>query len=1058
MTRSAPAGPAADRNLLFGVLALQADFLDPARFVEACSAWGAHKDIRLADLLVERGWLTPADRADVERFLDRKLKKHNGDVQAGLAEVSTAGVRHTLAFVADPVVQQSLATVPPSNAVLDKPTLDYQPAGRDRYTLTRLHAKGGMGQVWVARDKDLGREVALKELQGDRAADDALLSRFVEEAKVTGQLEHPNIVPVYELARPAGEGPFYTMRFVRGRTLESGIQVHHQKRKANEAGRLDLRELLSQFMAVCNAVAYAHSRGVLHRDLKPGNVVVGNFGEVIVLDWGLAKLKGTGEPSADLLPVSVGTATARGATVQGQMLGTPSYMPPEQAEGRFDLVDERSDVYGLGAILYELLTGEPPFSGADTLTIIARVVADLPVPPRQRVGAVPRALEAICLKALAKRQADRYESAGELSQEVQRWLADEPVMACVEPWTARTARWARRHRVLVAGCVAALLVATAALAVTAAVVGGKNAELAGKNAALAQANDRERQTAERAQRTIEDMTSEEALKFLETQKELRPEQRRFLEQALAYYRKATQEQAAAEADQARQAGAYRNMGRLQERLGLLAEAEAAYRAALEEYASLTADHPLEAQYRHGLARSHLVLGSLLADLGTRPEDETEYRAALKEFEHLTADDPQAPEYREGLARTRHGLGVLLSDEGKRTDSEAEYRAALKEYDRLAAEHPKAAEYRCGLARSHNALGNLLDDMERRADAVVELGSARKEFEGLASEFPREAEFLQGLARAHSNLGVVLGELRKYSDAEIEYRSAIKGFERLTAEFPLVLRYRADLGVSHNNLGDVLNIVGKWPEAEAEYRAGHQEYARAATDERRLPEYQQLMAQNHANLGELLRGMGRRAEAEAEYGDALKLYEQLRAEHPEVPGYAASLGRTCCGLGNLASDGGQPTKAMEWYARATAALEGALQKLGPDPDARQYLRDTRLGRAIARAQLGQHAEATAEAEELLKADSAHADPPDGGFYFDASRVFARSAAKVEDAGLAERCAVRAVALLQQGQAAAYFENPAHLQRLQGEKDFDSLRSRADFKKFLAEVEAKAPKPK
>jgi serine/threonine-protein kinase len=461
MSSPSSGGLAADRNLLFGVLALQADLLDPARFAEACSAWAARKDVALADLLQERGWLSGEERAHVEFLLDRKLKKHGGDASASLAEVMSDSARQTLAGLGDPVVHQTLTVLSQTDGLHERPTINYEPAGRERYTLARLHARGGVGQVWVAQDTDLEREVALKELSPSGAIDPTLVSRFLEEAKITGQLEHPNIVPVYELARPAGSGtgPFYTMRFVRGRTLAAAIKDYHARRQAGQTGTLELRELLGQFLAICNALAYAHSRGVLHRDLKPSNVVLGSYGEVIVLDWGLAKIKGTAEPRPSLVPVSVNKESSRDGTVQGQVIGTPSYMPPEQAEGRLDLVDERSDVYGLGAILYEILTGRPPFDGMDTVSILTQVVGDPLVAPRRQVPATPRPLDAICCKALAKKPTGRYASVKALAEDVQRWLADEPVTAYREPLVMRLGRRARRHRTLVAASVAAAMMA-----------------------------------------------------------------------------------------------------------------------------------------------------------------------------------------------------------------------------------------------------------------------------------------------------------------------------------------------------------------------------------------------------------------------------------------------------------------------------------------------------------------------------------------------------------------------------------------------------------------------
>ncbi len=375
-----------DRNLLFGVLALQADLMDPAQFVEACTLWANQKQTPLPDLLVQRGWLTPEDRADVERLLERKLKKHRGDARASLAEAAGDAVKHSLAGIADRDIRQSLAglSTPSASGQVQLSTAAYLPQSRERYTLTRLHATGGIGRVWLAHDASLGRDVALKQLRPERSGHATVYGRFLREAQVTGQLEHPGVVPIYEVGkRPEDQSPFYTMRFIRGRTLAEAAAAYHKRRVQGEAGALELRELLGAFVGVCNAVAYAHSRGVLHRDLKPQNVVLGDYGEAIVLDWGLARLMNQAEADGedDARPLQVAPANEAEATMQGQVLGTPAYMAPEQAEGRLDLLGPATDVYGLGAILYEVLTGKPPFTGSDTAAVMRQVIHD--APPRR---------------------------------------------------------------------------------------------------------------------------------------------------------------------------------------------------------------------------------------------------------------------------------------------------------------------------------------------------------------------------------------------------------------------------------------------------------------------------------------------------------------------------------------------------------------------------------------------------------------------------------------------------------------------------------------------------
>jgi PAS domain S-box-containing protein len=411
-----------DRNLLFGVLALQAGLIDPGQFVEACTLWTTRKNVPLADLLRERGWLVAADRDHLDYLVQRRVNQHGGNVHASLAALPD-DIKRSLATIGDDDIQRSLAAAHlPADSRL-RETVDHVPAPAERYSRLRLHATGGIGHVWLAHDSALGRDVALKELRPERAEQATFGARFLQEARITGQLEHPGIIPVYELVRgQEGRQPFYTMRFVKGRTLSAAARAYHDQRRAGRDDALALPALLNAFVTVCNTVAYAHSRGVIHRDLKGQNVILGDFGEVVVLDWGLAKLVGRPEGETEAASVVLAEAhAASGYTVHGQALGTPAYMAPEQAAGRLDLIDRRTDVYGLGAILYEILTGSPPFTGDSTEEVLRKVREETPAPPRQLWPEVPPALEAVCLRALAKQQADRPAAAAELALEVQGW-------------------------------------------------------------------------------------------------------------------------------------------------------------------------------------------------------------------------------------------------------------------------------------------------------------------------------------------------------------------------------------------------------------------------------------------------------------------------------------------------------------------------------------------------------------------------------------------------------------------------------------------------------------
>jgi len=300
----------------------------------------------------------------------------------------------------------------------------------ERYEVVAEHGRGGLGRVLRARDKDLGRDVAIKEILTRTPAAEA---RFVREAMITARLEHPGIVPVHDAGRWPDGTPFYAMKLVSGRPLKQLIQS-----AATLGERL---ALLPHVVAVADALAYAHDRGIVHRDLKPSNLIVGEFGETIVIDWGLAKDARMAEPvpAMGLEPVSADDDLTR----TGAVLGTPSYMPPEQARG--EDIDERADVYALGAVLYHLLGGSPPYGGskADVLT---RLLTSLPQPIESLAHDVPPELAAIVRKAMMRDPGDRYRNARLLAEDLRRFLTGQLVAAHDYSRRALFARWFRRHR------------------------------------------------------------------------------------------------------------------------------------------------------------------------------------------------------------------------------------------------------------------------------------------------------------------------------------------------------------------------------------------------------------------------------------------------------------------------------------------------------------------------------------------------------------------------------------------------------------------------------------
>jgi serine/threonine protein kinase len=871
-------------------------------------------------------------------------------------------------------------------------TAAYEPGRRARYAVVRLHARGGIGAVWVARDEELGREVALKELRDEQAGSPAALARFLGEARVTGQLEHPGIVPVYELAGAAGR-PFYTMRLLRGRTLGEAAAAYHRARQEGRAGPLDLRQLLTAFVGVCNAVAYAHSRGVLHRDLKPHNVVLGDFGEAVVLDWGLAKVLGDADGGPGGAPVQ--PAAVADQTAQGQVLGTPAYMAPEQAEGRLDQIDRRTDVYGLGAVLYEVLTGQPPFAGPDAVAVLRQVLHEPPLPPRQLVPTTPAALEAVCLKALARKREGRYATAGEVAREVERWLADEPVAAYPEPWRLRARRWLARHRTLTATAAAAVLVATASLAVA--------------TALLQAANDRERRSRARAEdnfKLAHDAVDKYFTRVSESEKlkahGLEGLRRDLLQDARDFYERFLQEQGDNPGLRDERAGAYYRLAKISADLGATADADRSFEQALALLEGLVQDHPADPEYQHklaGILQNYAVLQARTGRSSGAGEAFTKARAIR---ERLARDYPESEPYREGLARTLNDMAIFYATTNRRAEAGAVYERALAVQEELVGAHPQNPGYRERLAGTLYSLGLLYRGTGRPAEALA------------AHEKSRDAR------------------------------------ARLVDEFPAVPRYQDRLARSLIEVGDLYFEASRTDRAKAAWEQAAALFGRLAHDHPEVPEYQDGQARSVGNLGLLAWRAGDPARSQSYFEQLLDIYERLCAAHPDFHEYQSGRLNTFLNLGDLLRSTGRLARSEECLAKAVPLAE-RLAAGHPEILPYQAQRTTlRLDLLATRACRGRHAASTAEAEALLKGPNLSAQNR-----YVAACVYALAsgaARKDERLTAAERdrlagdYGARAVALLKQAVAQGYLD----AENLARDTDLDPIRSRPDFDRLRREL--------
>ncbi|MGC8638955.1 MAG: SUMF1/EgtB/PvdO family nonheme iron enzyme [Isosphaeraceae bacterium] len=450
---------------------MKMDFISRDELIEAMGVWFLDRRKTLGEVLVERGALARKDCDLLDSMVQESQARQDRLARLSASDGHLAATRPSDSIDETAAAESGLGTDAGrtnDGELTASWSTRRQCAGNERYRVLRPHARGGIGRVSVALDAELNREVALKELLEEHLSEEDSRARFFLEAEVTARLEHPGIVPVYGIGHNTRGEPFYVMRFIKGESLKEAVGQFHQRCKASglRSGEraLQFQQLLRRFIDVCDTIEYAHSRRVIHRDLKPSNVVVGRYGETLVVDWGLAKFVGKAEVRLAIEEQTLRPSSHSGSseTVAGFAVGTPAFMSPEQAEGDLSKVGFSTDVYGPGATLYYLLTGQNPIGDCEVATALSHARRGEFPRPRQVDTALPQALEAICLKAMAFRPEDRYGSPRALARDLELWLADEPVSAWPEPPSIKLRRWVDRRRTLVSSTAAALLAVLAA--------------------------------------------------------------------------------------------------------------------------------------------------------------------------------------------------------------------------------------------------------------------------------------------------------------------------------------------------------------------------------------------------------------------------------------------------------------------------------------------------------------------------------------------------------------------------------------------------------------------
>jgi serine/threonine protein kinase len=941
-----------------------------------------------------------------------------------------------------------------------------QPAGEapgavlGPYKLLEPIGEGGMGTVWMAEQQEpIHRRVAVKVVK-EGMDSRQVLARFEAERQALALMDHPHIAKVLDAGRTPSGRPYFVMELVKGQPITTYCDEQ----------RLGVRQRLELFADVCRAVQHAHQKGVIHRDIKPSNVLVAPYDGrpvVKVIDFGVAKATGQRLTDKTLF------------TGFGALVGTPEYMSPEQAEVNNQDIDTRSDIYSLGVLLYELLTGSTPLTRkrlkeAALLELLRVIREEEPPRPSTRLSQskdslpsisaqrqtepakltklVRGELDWIVMKALEKDRNRRYETANGFAMDVQRYLADEPVQACPPSARYRLGKFVRRNkgRVTAAVAILALLLVGTAVSTWQAVRATRAEQRTGE--ALAQTTAAQAQTRE----ALDALTDDVVETMFTKQSELDKSTKAFLRKVVRFYEGFTEQ--AAQTAEARflRAKGYFKVARLRGLLGEHRDAAAGYRQAEALLKQLAGKFPDVPEYRHKLARAEHNMGVELAKGGKLAEAATAFRRSINLFTKLAHDSPHDLQYPLELANNYHALGYLRELQQRLPEAEAAFRRALGLEEKLAAQAGAAPKYHLQLAHTLMAMAQLLrkqgkyaasEKVQRRA-----LNIQRKHLDPAGATAPDRL----ALAQSYQELGIALAGLKRAPEAETAFRRALEHFQKLSDDFRRVLEYRHALASGWNDLAYLLTLQGRNSEAEKAYRRALELRKKVVAQAGPAPPYRKELAVAYHNLAHVLRVTRRPKEAETAWQHALELWKRLVDDFRRVPDFQDGLAGTLNNLAMLHVERGEFVDALVFFEQARPHHQAALEVRPEDPEFRQSYRDHLVAVARSHRELADHARLAATADELARFGY---DPAKD--CFTAASLFCRCMTladkdtRLADARrqeLAQSYAGRALKRLRQAVEHG-FKDAAHMRQ---DPDLKPLRMREECKKLLAELGAKSKK--
>lgn len=925
----------------------------------------------------------------------------------------------------------------------------------EKYILRECIGEGGMGTVWRAEQlSPVKRQVAVKLIKTGLDTR-SVLARFEAERQALAIMDHPNIAKVLDGGLTSENEPYFVMELVKGVSIAR--YCDHCK--------LSIRERLELYLPICSAIQHAHQKGIIHRDIKPSNVLVALYDQKPVpkvIDFGVAKAIHT--------PLTEATLD----TGIGNVVGTPEYMSPEQASLNNLDIDTRTDVYSLGVLLYELLTGNPPFRSEDyrkagllemlraireeepprpsdrisTSKLLATISVNRAADSKKLVGSLRNDLDLIVMKALEKERSRRYDSAGNLAADLQSYLAGEPVQAHPPSALYRFRKFVHKNRTLVGvGVVVLLAILTAMTGIVLGYLHAQEQRDIAQNARdneaaqlkIAQEEMRKAQNAEEqtlnAYRATTDLTIQE---LIGAKPVLGSKETAYLEKTLHLWEEFASREGTDQRSRNIRAEGQHRIGQFWDKLGNIDKAHAHFQKTLELRKSLAVEYPEDIGNQKTLARVYYDLSHSRSHQGQYEEAKRDCLLGRSILQKLVAQFPDVAEYQLALSNSHQVMGSIYAFTGDSEKSIEEMTKAGEYHRRLLKRYPTNLEYQGAAADNCNILAGAMLMQNRLPEAITHCLSARELLLAMLKKVPDDADYLSALGDNHNYLGSAYMEQKQLDKAEKEYREALSILDKLVELYPTVTDYRKKQVRSRTNLGSIYLLQGKYAQARAEMIASLDIWKLLSERNPQVTEYQINHAGTSCNLGKLFITQGKPGDAVPYLESAIKTLQPLVLKNPQEVQPRRF-------LANSTQQLGVAYYRLKKFNDSITTLDEALR--WGEPNARLAVR---AFRANALGQAGRLAEAVNEASQL----SAVSGPTESTKWteqqwFDFACVYTAASAIKEDTR--KEYLDRAMQLLHRAVAAGY----RNIQILKTEAVLEPLRQRDDFQQLLQQVTGKKP---